>query len=84
MPLYNFRCENGHEVRKLLTPEEAKAGVVCECGLAMSRNVRGPSSQAVEILDNGAMTKSVERLVDAERLYTERSQAALKNAIEGK
>lgn len=84
MPMYHFCCEAGHEVRKLLKPEEVKQALLCECGLPLSRKVKGPSSQAVEVLDNGVMAKSVERLVDAERLYSERSEAATRNAIEGK
>lgn len=87
MPLYYFECRHhdcGAVVRKIMTPDEA-VGHRPPCpncdpslGSRMVRMVRPPSSQAVETLDNGAMTKRLERPVDAERLYAERNEAIKK------
>jgi len=75
MPLYYFRCGSCNaELKKLLPPAEAKAPRTCECGGAFVRAPRPPSNQVVERLDNGFMTKAVERPADAERLYRERAE----------
>ncbi len=80
MPLYHFDCGacKAHPVRKLApTPAQAlvKTGLKCsKCGGQMVRTPKPPSSQATERLDNGHMTKAIDRHPDAERLYRERSQ----------
>jgi len=40
----------------------------------MKRTPRPPSTIVKEMLDNGAMTKRVERLKDAEELYRQRAK----------
>jgi hypothetical protein len=84
--MYCFRCQACDlEVRRILTVDEAKAelrhGKGCE-GL-LTREVKPPSSQAVETLDNGFMSRRLERLVDAERLYQERADATKKSRTGG-
>lgn len=82
MPLYHYFCPTCEEdKRRLLSVEAASKDVECsKCKSKMSRKVQGPSSQAVETLDNGTMSKRLERLVDAERLYTERCKVNLKDS----
>lgn len=79
MPIYHFVCENGHEVERLL-PRGADPGPCLECQCALKRVPGvGPSTIKKEILDNGVMRKSLERLADAERLSKERSQSSRDN-----
>ena len=78
MPLYYFACVAcKKEVRKLANNSaeaKEKAGQ-CECGGLYSRSPRAPGIKAVETIDNGFMSRKVERLVDATRLYRERADA---------
>jgi len=80
MPLYQYLCLHCKEtVRRIRTVESHKSGMECpKCSAAMIRIVSPPSHQATERLDNGAMTRRVERLVDAERLFRERRAAVEK------
>ena len=49
---------------------------MCKCGEIMNRQVKGPSTQTMERLDNGAMVRAVERYSDAERLLKDRHNNA--------
>ena len=78
MPLYYYQCSLcNKESRRLCTPDESKVPPIC-CKKAMVRSPRPPSQRATEILDNGIMTKRLERLVDAERLFHDRVEAVKK------
>lgn len=80
MPLYYYLCGSCKKPqRRLLTPEESQAPLPCSCGGALARTPVPPSSQAVETLDNGIMTKRLERLADAETLFRERNEAVKKS-----
>ncbi len=89
MPLYYYRCCKCHQPqRKIQTPEEATKLQVCgkpvegktdSCGYTLRREPKPPSSQVTETLDNGVMTKRLERLADAERLFAERNEATKKS-----
>lgn len=80
MPLYHFRCPDGHLTRKILEPEQAKVDRTCpQCQKPLRRDVKPPTAQAVERLDNGWMTKVIERPADAERLFKERADADPRN-----
>ena len=60
----------------ILSPAEAKESYVCEhpeCGASLVRTPKAPSTQTIETLDNGIMTKRVEQLKDIEQLMEERS-----------
>ena len=82
MPLYYFQCcKCCKPQRKILTVEEAKKLQFCDCGYTLRRTPVPPSSQVTETLDNGAMTKKLERLADAERLFAERNEAVKKNQM---
>jgi hypothetical protein len=82
MPLFYYRCANDHAQRKIQTPEEAALPQVCckpDCATALVREPRPPSTRVTETLDNGLMTKRLERLADAERLFAERNEAVKKS-----
>lgn len=75
MPLYYFKCSHcGKTSRRILKPEEV-AGQTCTCGAFTTRDPQPPTTRVVETLDNGVMTRPVERLADAERLFKERNEA---------
>lgn len=79
MPLYYFRCSHcGTASRRILKPEEA-GSQTCTCGAFVTRTPQPPSTQVMETLDNGVMTKRLERLADAERLFAERNEATKKS-----
>ena len=69
MPLFYFSCKCGTTTRKLLPISQAE--IQCQCGQVAARVASGGSSKVVETLDNGLMPKSLERLADAERLFSE-------------
>lgn len=88
MPLYYYRCcKCGQSQRKIQAPEEAVKLQECSrdipgkgpCGYVLQREPRPPSTQVMETLDNGVMTKRLERLADAERLFKERNEAVKKS-----
>lgn len=78
MPLYYYACPGcGAEVKKIRSPERAGDEVSCRgCGGQMRRSPRGPTTTTKETLDNGLMTRRVERPANAEELYRERSRAS--------
>lgn len=81
MARFFYRCESCQkDVQRVFTPEEAKQVWTCGCGGLLRRTPRPPTSQTVERLDNGHMTKAVERLSEAPRLFHERSKGK-KSAI---
>lgn len=72
MPLFNFKCDCGTKVRKLLakTPLE----FLCPaCLNPMMRDSFAPTSRSTEVLDNGAMTRPLERLDNAEEIFRDRA-----------
>lgn len=80
MPLFFFKCNScGREVRKIIPAEADFKDRTCSCSGTLERDARGVTSRTVETLDNGAMTRSLERLTDAERLFKERNEATKKN-----
>lgn len=71
MPLFYYTCAKcAKTTRKILSKPEVS--IKCECGHDAERSARGGSSMVMESLDNGVMTKKLERLADAERLFHER------------
>lgn len=70
MPQFYYKCRKcGAEKRRIFSLAESKESQECECGYAMERDPRPPSSAAKETLDNGIMTKKLERYTDAEELF---------------
>lgn len=77
MPLFYFTCEKcGVGKKFLLEPEDAKKERSCSeqgCLGAMLRDQRPPSTHVKETLDNGLMTRKVERFKDIEQLMHDRA-----------
>ena len=79
MPLFYYKCSICKKPgRRICSPEEAEEHPPLCCGVPMVRAPQGPTARVVETLDNGVMTKKLERLADAERLFHERAQATEK------
>jgi len=75
MPQYKLTCPACKETaRRLISVAVFKAGVPCpKCKTVMERE--GNVTQAkMERLDNGAMTKAVERIADVEEAMAERGK----------
>lgn len=82
MPLYHFVCggPEHHRVRRIFSSEAAAALKVCPtCATPMERTPHPPTAQVVERLDNGWMTKAIERPADAERIFKERADKDPRN-----
>lgn len=85
MPLFQVRCSKCKKVERILVdsldmiPVDVKHCVplfgpnVVACDGTMERNATGPSTSQIEVLDNGAMSRKLERYADAERLHKERA-----------
>jgi hypothetical protein len=76
MALYHFSCSGCEEAtRRLLnTPSEISSQICKKCGDKLTRVPNPPTCAVIEILDNGIMSKKVERFSEAERLYRERAK----------
>ena len=76
MPLYRYICPKCGEQKSRVcsATESIKAPGCPKCGTPMKRNPKPPTTNVVERLDNGFMTKALERPADAQRLYAERSR----------
>ena len=72
MALYRWRCAPCDMFEETIGPGASKAPT-CGCGRRMRRSQTPPSSQTKEVLDNGVMTRRLERLADAEQLYKDRA-----------
>lgn len=71
MPAFNLKCNSCFkELRKIL---KDYVPVKCDCGGIMSRQAN-VSSQIKEIIDNGIMTRKVERLADINELRKNRNK----------
>ncbi len=76
MPLYRFFCAVCDKtVRKMLEPGEQIQPQYCACGEILARSTPATSSEVVETIDNGLMTRRVERHPEAERLFRERAES---------
>lgn len=78
MPLFYFFCEPCQKrFFKLLKGDQAKGGYECPtCSKIAARAPQAPSSQVLEVVDNGLMPRKIERYADAQRIFKERSVAA--------
>ena len=75
MPKYTFGCKCGTTI-SILRPK-APDSVPYNCGTCNEpfKRVVGPATaRMVETLDNGLMTRRVERPANAEQLYKDRAQ----------
>lgn len=73
MPLFYWKCAYcDHSIARICSFIDSKKEHICiKCGLPMIRDYKGINSQSYETLDNGLMSKKVERLADAHRLNDE-------------
>lgn len=75
MLLYNFVCSGCKKlVRKFLAIGQQTKRQTCDCGAVLKRAAGGPSSQKMDVLDNGLMPRRIERLADAEALSRDRAK----------
>lgn len=76
MPMYNYHCPGCcQDFKLLLKPERASKPQTCAtCDTVMVRNPKPPTSMVKETLDNGIMSRRVERLADIEEIGKERSK----------
>lgn len=72
MPLFNYACSNCNFIKRSLKSDPPTCPA---CNIHMVRKLEGPTTKILETLDNGIMTKKVERLSDAERIFKERHEA---------
>lgn len=78
MAVYFYICPVCQQAdRRLLKPVEAREPQRCrktaDCPGVLVREVQPPNMVHKEVIDNGIMTKRVERDIDAERLAHERA-----------
>jgi len=75
MPSFTYICRECHQtIRKILTVTAAAQPQPCPCGGEAERELQAPSTRVVERLDNGIMSRSLERLSEATRIYKEHSK----------
>lgn len=73
MALFYYVCKKCEVVTRRIL--DRPAGQVCpKCGKGMRRLPKPVTTKTNEVLDNGVMVNRVERLVDAEAIYKERSR----------
>jgi len=73
MALYHFKCECGNEFRRIIDKGEEIVGICPECKSNKTERVAQPINvQMKDVLDNGRMTKRLERFTNAQDLYKNR------------
>jgi hypothetical protein len=77
MPLLHFSCPVCKlETRALVSAASTKTVRQCvKCKVPLLRAPKPATSRVTEVLDNGLMSRRIERPADAERLYKERAVA---------
>jgi DNA-directed RNA polymerase subunit RPC12/RpoP len=93
MPIFNLICMNCGKKRRVVRAQgwtSLQEEVRCsECSTRLERDPSGsgPAALVKEVIDNGVMTKPLERFADAERLHKERievEEAAQKGQDSGR
>lgn len=80
MPVFTFKCPYCNNLRKRLfdTVAEADKPIKCElCYRIVERQYGAPTARVTEVLDNGSMVKRVERVQNAQEIYTERGHTPI-------
>jgi putative FmdB family regulatory protein len=75
MPVYNYRCLECDKAERRIHEPSADLQVCKTCGSVLVREMKPPTARVVEVLDNGVMSKRVERFADAERVYHEHAKS---------
>jgi predicted nucleic acid-binding Zn-ribbon protein len=74
MPLINYACECGINLRKYVkSAKDAAASTVCTCGKEAKKSLGATSSSYKVTIDNGVMARRVEVDPDIMRINDERS-----------
>ncbi len=71
MPLYYFYCEVCQKKIKRIFPRPCAIVICRDCGAEAKRSPATVSVQVRETLDNGIMSRRLDRLADAERIYND-------------
>lgn len=76
MALFKYTCKAcGTPKQSICEPEQVNSPPPCKkCGGELTRTPSPPTTSSYEVLDNGLMSKRIERFTDAERLYKERKK----------
>lgn len=74
MPIYLFKCGCQEGKTLLLPAKDRDLPRTCAvCNQPLKREMGRPTTRVVEVIDNGIMAKKLERLADAERLFSDRA-----------
>lgn len=61
MPLIYYQCECKHSFSKFVRrPKDALTEVVCKCGKNAKKQLKGPSSNSIVVVDNGFQARATE------------------------
>ena len=74
-----YACPAGH-VTRVIRDAAGEPPACKTCGAATERCAIGPGVAVMETLDNGAMSRTLTRYADAERLHAERRATADPNS----
>lgn len=76
MPLFYWKCnECNVQLTRIYSFKESQNGEICsKCNNKMTRSEKGVNAQVYETLDNGLMSKKIERLADAQRIFSDHSK----------
>jgi len=83
MAIFSYNCEDHGIFNKFLS-KGTKSEKCPKCGKDSERQVRAGGVRVTEKIDNGLMSRSIERLVNVEELNSERSDIHKKNLEEKK
>lgn len=62
MPLIHYQCECSYSTSKFVRhPKDALTEVVCKkCGKNAKKQLKGPSSKSIVVVDNGVQARATE------------------------
>ena len=75
MPAVTYHCPNcGYTVKRVRTGSPVPRIPCAGCGCTAHRRVGAPTATVVETIDDGIVTRRVERMKDIEEIMAERSK----------
>lgn len=83
--LLNFKCHRcNNSIKKLVESIDEIGILAClECGGFLERQIEGPNSSNVEVIDNGYMVKPVEFNRDLQEKRKQASNDVIKEKLKG-